>query len=108
MRRIATTLLLFSFIGAAYVAGGQPSMRLLMGQLGIGVTVPPNPYNTVAEQLTNWQGDLADRERALYEREKMMREASNRLNALLALAVAFIGGLLGLNFYLDRRRQNKP
>ena len=109
MRRIATILLVVSFIGAAYVAGGRPPMRLLLGQVGMGATVLPNPYNTLAEQLTDWQGELSVREQQLAERETIVEESTRELNMLLAMAVIIIALLLGLNFYLDwhRRRQSE-
>ena len=105
MRKVATILLVISFIGAAYVAGGHPPMRLLLGQVGVGASVPPNPYNTLAEQLTDWQGELSVREKQLAERETIVEESTQELNKLLAVAVIIIALLLGINFYLDWHRR---
>lgn len=80
-------------------------MQFLFGQIGLGASVPPNPYNTLAEQLTDWQGELATREQQLDEREEAFRDGEQKLNRLLGMAVIIIAGLLGLNFYLDWHRR---
>ncbi len=76
---------------------------------GTQVSVPENPYNTLAQQLLNKEEVLDERERAM---ESMMAEMEreNRfiLNFIMwSMAVLFISILL--NFYFDHqaRRNNE-
>ena len=107
MRNFATILLIVSFVGAIYVAAGRPSKEFLLGQVGVGMGASdlPNPYNTLAGQLTDWQSDLAVREQQLGERETVFQEGAQKLNRLLGVSVIIIALLLGLNFYLDWHRR---
>lgn len=108
MRNTAVILLVVAFAGAVYVSAGRPPSLLLLGQIGIGASVPANPYNTLAEQLTDWEGELGAREQSLNEREALVRESQGKLNRILGSAVAVIALLLGLNFYLDWHRRRRP
>jgi len=108
MRKTAIILLVVSFVGAAYVATDRPSMRYLFAQVGMGATVLPNPYNTLAEQLTDWQGELSVREGQLNEREATIEQGVRKLQRLLGISVIIIAFLLGLNFYLDWHRRRRP
>ncbi len=81
--------------------------------IGINVSVPPNPFNTLAEQLKNKEISLLERERELAQREKQLKEnnqsgavsANNNLILLLTVAGALFALIL-TNFYLDWRRRN--
>lgn len=81
-----------------------------IGSVGISSSVAPNEWNTLAQSLEEREADIAERENTLLLREQELLEERARLTqgstTLWALvgAVCLLAALLGLNFYLDRRR----
>ncbi len=77
------------------------------------MSVEPNPFNTLAQQLQEKKEALLEKEGNLIEREnflteRMMEERSKK-NSTLIYLLAVAGVLLILillNFYLDYRRKN--
>src|SRR3972149_3838860 len=86
--------------------------RFLIAQIGsgIGVTVSitPNPFNILAEQLEEKESELSAKEVALEQKETAQKEDEERekKNNRTAFAYFAVGGgsllvLILLNFYLD-------
>lgn len=72
--------------------------------VSLSAAVPSNPYNTLAQQLS-------DREKALEERESAMNKAETpaptlgEIMGFVSFALSLIlCVLVGINFYLDSRR----
>lgn len=109
-------ILAFIFFQVAFDASPMAIGRYLVAQVGsaIGVTVsvPPNPFNTLAQQLKEKESALSDREKKLQAKESALeteinKGQSNQNKTLIYLAA--VGGiLLALilaNFYFDYRRR---
>ena len=87
-----------------------PTLSQIGAAIGATVSVEPNPYNTLAEQLKNKEGQLSLRERALEESERAIGSRSQKADTLLQYLLAASGMLLFLillNFYFDWRRTTR-
>lgn len=105
-----------AFLFAFSVAVETPTLLLsdaqhMLASVGVSAAIAPNPYNSVAEQLSNKEkvlmqkeADLTKREQALVVREQT--PLSKAGVASLALSV-LLTVLIGINFYLDAKRRNK-
>jgi uncharacterized membrane protein (DUF485 family) len=78
--------------------------------VGITVGVAENPYNSLAQQIAEREGELTDRETELVASERELREREDAIAWKATLAVYSIGAsfilflLVGLNFYRDWQR----
>jgi predicted PurR-regulated permease PerM len=83
----------------------------MMADSGAALTaaVPPNPYNTLAQQLDAKEQALNDREAALSAQDRKNTGLSfNELFGFISFALSiFLFALIGLNFYLDSRQRSK-
>lgn len=81
--------------------------------IGIGASVAPNEFNTLAQDLKQRSDELNTREKEVSAREAALGEeyrnaiaANNRLTLyVLSGVTAFLVLLIGLNFYLDYKRE---
>lgn len=124
-RTIISIALTLSFLSAAFIflwvvfnAGPVATGKYLAAQVGsaIGVTVsiPPNPFSTLAQQLKEKEFVLSDKEQELQQKEAALKTQSNQeqnaQNKIL-LSLFVLGGILLslilLNFYLDYRRKRQ-
>lgn len=85
----------------------------LLAQIGVSVSVEPNPFNTLAGQLQEKEEALLEKEGNLIERENFLTERTmegrSKKNSTLIYLLAVAGVLLILillNFYLDYRRKS--
>jgi hypothetical protein len=110
-----TVWFLIIFLGAGFSLlffGGtqtMPSPKLL-AQVGMVVGVPPNPYNTLNDQLQQEKtqldqqaADLAARQAAFASSTGAVLAGVSPVTWYLAIAVVIIGLLICLNFYFDWR-----
>jgi hypothetical protein len=97
---IAATLAL---AGVAVYAGmpAVPVAQYLLSSIGAGATVPPNEYNTAAEQLKRKEAELDARERALTERESAPAQPQGS-ERVLGVLLAATGAALGIEHYRKR------
>jgi uncharacterized membrane protein YobD (UPF0266 family) len=106
------------FVYAAYM--GAPSEMFTRGgamfanvTIGASAAVPPNEYNTLAQQLSDKEKELELRESAITQYESQNTgetlPATTNIIALLSLvASVLLSILVGLNFYFDWRRGQHP
>ena len=98
-------------------AGPLAITRFLVAQVGsaVGVTVsiPSNPFNTLAKQLAEKESILSEQERELKQKEEFLQEriageqrSQNRVLLYASLAGGVLFLLISLNFYLDWRRRH--
>ncbi len=77
--------------------------------IGISATVPPNPYNTIAQQLNKKEKELQEREKEINQKEKQIKEkvvSQNKAILWGLFSMTFILFVLILmNFYLDFKRK---
>lgn len=80
---------------------------------GMNAGVEPNPDNILAQELKQREETLTLREQALRDREAALETTLRneirgerwKLLTVLAVAIVLLSGLIGLNFYLDRKRR---
>lgn len=91
---------------------GRYLITQIASGIGITVSVPQNPFNTLAQELQKKEASLLEKEEELRQRESELREKAveeefRRNRAFLIYLLAAGGVLLGLillNFYFDHRR----
>jgi hypothetical protein len=90
----------------------------LASVVGVGVSVPPNPFNTLAEELQKKEKELEQREAALAARQNSSgqdlsgftsRTGGEEMKLILYITIIGITLLLLIliNFYFDLRREEK-
>lgn len=80
--------------------------------IGMGATIQPNEFNSLAQSLEQKQTELTEREKSLIAREEALgREYRETIASNNRLTLMVIGGvtlilitLILLNFYLDWKR----
>jgi hypothetical protein len=81
------------------------SLASLGSAVGVSVSVPPNPYNTIAVQLQDWQNKLIEKEKTLNQKELELRQKSviqgEIISKLIVALLGIIFLLVLINFYLD-------
>jgi len=81
------------------------SLASLGSSVGVSVSVPPNPYNTLAVQLQEWQRKLEEKERMLTQKEVELNQKSivrgEIISKLVVSLLIIIFVLILINFYLD-------
>lgn len=95
------------------IAIGQYFIAQIGSGIGVSVSVPPNPFNALAQQLQEKEETLLEKEINLVERENLLteriEEGRNKNDKTLNY-LSIIGGvlltLILLNFYFDYRRRN--
>ena len=92
---------------------GKYFVAQLGSVIGVTVNVPPNPFNTLAQQLEEKELALGEREKELQQKEVLFQEETSKersgQNKLLLFLLALGGTLLVLisvNFYFDYRRRS--
>jgi len=86
---------------------------LANASVGVMVGVPPNPYNTIAQQLEAKQNELSEREQKLAELEKSAAPAPGTSSSANDFATYSLGMsillflLVATNFYYDWRRARR-
>lgn len=98
-------ILIFCFSWIFYSAEPIEIVKYLLAQAGAGVgmsiSVPENPFNTLAQQLQEKEAGLEKREEAVAEvLEKSERDGKIILTLILSLTTVLFFLIL-LNFYLD-------
>lgn len=104
---LAGLLFLYSILTVNVVVVAQSAQHMVASAVvGTSAAVPPNPYNTLDQQLLEKQTRLNAREAALYARENSDGELSSRdvwgVYSFVMSAVLVV--LVGVNFYFDLRR----
>lgn len=75
----------------------------------LSASVPENPYNTLAQQLQDEQAALNEREAELKKKENNVGPSAGEIFGVMSFVMSVILlGLLGLNFYMDSRRNKRP
>jgi len=81
------------------------SLASLGSSVGVSVSVPPNPYNTLAVQLQEWQKRLEEKEKILTQKEIELNQKSifqgEIISKLVVSLLVIIFLLILINFYLD-------
>ena len=113
----STTSLFFLFImlfmGLAsadfdFLAIGNYFLAQTGSAIGVSVSVPPNPFNTLAQQLQEKEDSLHFRERDLEAKEKKLTEDGKNLSGKFVYVVlGLLTILVSVNFYLDYKRRKK-
>jgi len=112
--------LLFSFVAvlvlAQVVFNVNPIAvsKYMIAQVGFTVSVPSNPFNTLAQQLGEKESDLIEKEKRLEQKETVLQEQAEResLDQKKTFLYLLLGGgllliLIVLNFYFDYRRKTR-
>ena len=103
-----------SVFNANPVTIGKYFIAQIGSSVGIMTSVPPNPFNTLAQQLKEKELALLDKERELAQEEaalgkKIDKELATQNKILLYLSI--IGGILLIlilfNFYFDYKRRSE-
>jgi len=79
--------------------------------IGVSLSVPENPYNTLAEQLSQKERELGKKEQMINEREVALSGGITVPNNIIVYGavISFIlFVLVVLNFYLDWIRTKRP
>jgi hypothetical protein len=92
------------------------AMENIAGVVGMAVAVPQNGENRLAQELQRKEIQLNEREKAIDAKEQDFRaiviEENNKQDRVLILTISsitlFFILLIGLNFYLDRKRGTAP
>ena len=81
------------------------SLASLGSSVGVSVSVPPNPYNTLASKLQEWQTKLEEKEKLLTQKEIELNQKSifqgEIISKLVVSLLIIIFVLILINFYLD-------
>jgi len=81
------------------------SLASLGSSVGVSVSVPPNPYNTLAVQLEQWQKKLEEKEKILTQKEIELNQRTifqgEIISKLVVALLIIIFLLILINFYLD-------
>jgi len=89
------------------VIAGSMTRMLANAAIGVSMGVEPNPYNTLASQLSDKAQELDERETRILALEDELR-ATRSLETYLATGSLVLSlllfALVGLNFYRDARR----
>ncbi len=87
------------------------SLASLGSSVGVSVSVPPNPYNTLATQLQEWQNRLLEKEKILTQKELTLAQRSivqgEIISKLIVTLLIIIFILILINFYLDFKFRTK-
>ena len=110
----ALTLAVFLFAFAMLTstpASLLENTQTMFAAVGVTIAVAPNPYNTVAQQLSAKETQLTQKEAQLTAQEQALSNspsASDRYGFYSLCMSAVLLVLVGLNFYFDRRRATMP
>jgi hypothetical protein len=98
------------FVSQTPVQFVKDAQNMLAGSgATLSAIVPANPYNTLAQQLADKEQELNDREAMLAEREAndIGPSAGGIFGVLSFVFSLILLALIGVNFYLDSRRNKK-
>jgi hypothetical protein len=115
IHRLRTYFLMLIIIGFFALAGLNPLdvgyfAGARIGQaVGMSISVPENPFNRLALDLKNKEERLDERERLLNEKEENLQARLNPKEnfslALMAGGIVVLFILLMLNYYFDWKRR---
>jgi hypothetical protein len=89
------------------VIAGSVTKMLANAAVGVSIGVEPNPYNTLASQLSDKEKELEAREDRILALEASVSDARSLETYLAAGSLVlsiFLFALVALNFYRDARR----
>lgn len=101
------------FFNTNPISVGRYVVAQIGSSIGITVSVPVNPFNTLAQQLDEKEALLLEKEKKLQQREMGLQESleekgSGRNRSLI---YGVVGGvlliLILMNFYFDHRRRSR-
>jgi hypothetical protein len=101
---LALSLLSYALSVASPTVLAHSARSMVANAVGASASVPPNEYNTLAQQLNAWQNSLDERETAMEQRMLSAERAMTLAVASIAVSAALFF-LVGINFYLDVRRR---
>lgn len=104
---LATLLLVYSFLTVNVRVVADSAQHMMANALvGTSANVPPNPYNTLDQQLSEKQTRLNEREAALSVRENSggALSSSDVWGVYSFVMSAVLVVIVGINFYFDLRR----
>lgn len=106
---VAFGLFCYSFAASTPQALVFTAETMLAQAVGASASVPPNAVNTYIKELADKEKELNEREKriAYLEEREDVREGGSEGDpwALASLGTSvMLFGLVGVNFYLDRRR----
>lgn len=97
-----------AYMGVPTLIAINTSSMLASVQIGTTASVEPNPYNTLAKQLSDKERLLDQRERDIAAQESSKSASSRSVSSDLALYSFIMSMVLALlvavNFFLDLRR----
>lgn len=104
---LAGLLFLYSLLTVNVSVVAQSAQYMVASAIvGTSAAVPPNPYNTLDQQLLEKQTRLNEREAALAVRENSSNTLSSQdlwgVYSFVMSAVLVV--IVGINFYFDLRR----
>lgn len=89
----------------------ESALRLMAdAAVGMSASIEPNPYNTLAQQLSNKEALLNERETQITSQERAGIERASSLGifGFVSFCISiFLLILVGINFYFDIRRRQK-
>lgn len=107
---VALPALGYSFYIDAPASLAENAERLMADSaVSMSASVPANPYNTLAQQLTDKQTQLDQEQASLNAEEAAARNSPAEYLGIASLCLSiFLLLLVGLNFYFDMRRKSPP
>ena len=103
---IAGALFIYSAVlGAPREVLVRTNAMLANATIGTSAAVEPNSYNSLAQQLTDKETELASREKNLAQQENRVPQSMpTNLSLYSFLMSLLLAILVGVNFYFDWRR----
>ena len=89
------------------VAIGQYLVAQVGSTLGITVSIPPNPFNMLAQQLAEKEKELGQKEATLEAQTNEKQKSQNKILISIGALGSILFALIALNFYFDWRRRRK-
>lgn len=110
---VATLISMQAIFHASPVAIGRYFIAQIGSTVGVTVSVPSNPFNTLAQQLKEKESTLFEKEKKLQEKEIALdteinkgQSSQNKIFMYLAAMGGILLLLILLNFYFDYRRKH--
>jgi predicted nucleic acid-binding Zn ribbon protein len=92
-----------------YKVGLHTLAKYYLAQIGITVSIPPNPFNILAQQLKEKESTLSAKEQEIQQKETLLKEQEREKKDKIILYFSLVGVVLLIlvlvNFYLDYRRR---
>jgi predicted PurR-regulated permease PerM len=108
---LAVGMLLVALVSASPDVIARRTLEMYTNALvGISVGIAENPYNQIAQQIADREGELTERETSLVASEQALQRRENSIEwkatlAVYSMALSIILFILvGFNFYRDWQR----